>query len=212
MLPALDNSLEGAEVSGDYALRIRHILICRAVWRHFPVWTRRASVRLHYLKRDKMQPGRERSGHIGRISAKGARFKMPVNAAMFLFLAAAVVAVFAFLSIAVWVNGPTHERLARERLALLRSIAESQSANAMEVLAMLRREDERRAARKARQERQGWIAGGLIVIAVGVGLGIMLIVLDTKGGNTWSIAAIPLLVGCVLLGVGLRENPDREIQ
>lgn len=133
---------------------------------------------------------------------------MPVNAAMFLFLAATVVAVFAFLSIAVWVTGPSHERIARERLALLRTVAENQNENAREVLEMLRREDAMRAARKAREERRGWILGGLIVIAVGVGLGIMMIALE--GGRTWSLAAIPFLVGCVLLGVGLRANPNRE--
>lgn len=135
---------------------------------------------------------------------------MPVNAAMFLFLAATVVAVFAFLSIAVWVTGPTHERLARERLALLRTVAESQNENARMVLEMLRREDEMRAARKAREKREGWILSGLIVIATGVGLGMMMIALE--GGRTWSIAAIPLLIGCVLLGVGLHANPNRESQ
>jgi Flp pilus assembly protein TadB len=135
---------------------------------------------------------------------------MPVNAPMFLFLAATVVAVFAFLSIAVWVTGPTHERLARERLTLLRTVAENQNENARMVLEMLRREDEMRAARKAREKRQGWILSGLIVIATGVGLGMMMIVLE--GGGTWSIAAIPLLIGCVLLGVGLHANPNREAQ
>lgn len=141
---------------------------------------------------------------------KGEKFQMPVNAAMFLFLAAAVVAVFAFLSIAVWVNGPTYERIARDRLALLRSVAENQNENARQVLEMLRREDEMRAAKKARQERQGWILGGLIVMAVGVGLGIMMIAL--AGGKAWSIAAIPLLIGCVLLVAGLRENSGRKVR
>ena len=135
---------------------------------------------------------------------------MPVNAAMFLFLAAAVVAVFAFLSIAVWVSEPARERLARERLMLLRTVAENPNDNAREVLEMLRREDAMRAARKAREERQGWISGGLIVIAVGVGLGVMLV--TREGGSAWSLAAIPVLVGCVLVGVGLRANPNREVK
>jgi hypothetical protein len=135
---------------------------------------------------------------------------MPVNAAMFLFLGATVVAVFAFLSIAVWVTGPTHERLARERLALLRTVAENQNENARMVLDMLRREDEMRAARKAREKRQGWILSGLIVIATGVGLGMIMIALE--GGRTWSIAAIPVLIGCVLLGVGLHASAGREAQ
>ena len=131
---------------------------------------------------------------------------MPVNAAMFLFLAAAVVAVFAFLSIAVWVTGPSHERLARERLALLRTVAENQNENAREVLEMLRREDERRAAKKARDERQGWIVGGLIVTVVGVGLGTMLFALE--GARASTLGLIPLLIGIVLLAVGLRTNAD----
>ncbi len=126
---------------------------------------------------------------------------MPANAAMFLFLAAAVVAVFAFLSIAVWVGGPAQERLARERLHLLRSVAENQNENAREVLARLRREDEMRAVKKAREERLGWIAGGLILGAVGVGLGIMLASLS--GGMSWTLAIIPLLIGGVLVGIGL---------
>ena len=133
---------------------------------------------------------------------------MPANAAMFLFLAAAVVAVFAFLSIAVWVSGPTHERLARERFALLRAVAENPNENARAVLEMLRLEDEERALRKAREERRGWLMGGLIVMAVGIGLAIMMITL--QGGSSWTIAAIPFLVGAVLLGVGLHANPDRD--
>lgn len=127
---------------------------------------------------------------------------MPVNAAMFLFLAAAVVAVFAFCSIVVWVTFPARERQARDRLALLKTLAEHPGENAREVLAFLRLEDEKRAERKAREERKGWITGGLIVMAVGVALGLMVIALGDRGG-AWSIALIPFLVGCVLFGVGL---------
>ena len=135
---------------------------------------------------------------------------MPANPAMFLFLAAAVVAVFAFLSIAVWVNGPTQERLARERFALLRAIAENPNENAKAVLEMLRLEDEKRALRKAREEQRGWLLGGMIVMAVGVGLALMMITL--QGGHSWTIAAIPFLVGTVLLAFGLHANPDRDVR
>ena len=69
---------------------------------------------------------------------------MPLNAAMFLFLAATVVAVFAFLSIAVWVTAPAQERRARERMQLLKSVAEQPGENASRVLDMLREEDRRR--------------------------------------------------------------------
>ena len=69
---------------------------------------------------------------------------MTFNAAMFLFLAAAVVAVFAFCSIVVWVTTPSRERQARDRIALLKAVAENPGENARLVLELLRAEDERR--------------------------------------------------------------------
>jgi uncharacterized membrane protein YczE len=49
------------------------------------------------------------------------------------------------------------------------------------------------------------MVGGLIVMAVGLGLGTMLAIFDTRGG-AWSVALIPFLIGCVLLGAGLFKN------
>lgn len=123
---------------------------------------------------------------------------MPTNAALFLFLAAAVIAVFAFSSIVAWVSTPARERQARDRLALLKTLAEHPGEHARQVLDLLR--DEARARKKEREEQRGWIAGGLIVIAVGVGLGVMLVILGDRGD--WTVALIPFLIGCVLLGVG----------
>ena len=127
---------------------------------------------------------------------------MQVSAAMFLFLAAAVVAVFAFCSIVVWVSTPARERQAPDRLSLLKTLAENPGANAAQILALLRTEDESRAERRERDEQSGYIVGGLIVMAVGVGLGAMLAILDNRGGS-WSVALIPLLIGCVLVGAGI---------
>lgn len=137
---------------------------------------------------------------------------MPVNAAMFLFLAAAVVAVFAFCSIVVWVSTPSRERQARDRVALLKTLAEHPGENAAQILELLRAEDGRRSERKEREEKRGFIVGGLIVMAVGVGLGTMLRILDNRGGG-WSVALIPFLIGCVLLGAGLfRNSPRKEVK
>src|SRR6516225_9940827 len=143
----------------------------------------------------KMQPPRGFPGLIRRKDQE-----MPTNAALFLFLAAAVIAVFAFSSIVVWVSTPARERQARDRLALLKTLAEHPGEHARQVLDLLREEDEARARKKEREERRGWIAGGLIVIAVGVGLGVMLVILGDRGD--WTVALIPFLIGCVLLGVG----------
>jgi hypothetical protein len=117
-----------------------------------------------------------------------------------MFLAAAVVAVFAFASIVFWISTPAQERQKRDRLALLKTLAENPGEQARQVLDYLREEDEARARRRDREEQRGWVAGGLIVIAVGVGLGVMLGVMADSGA--WTVGLIPFLIGCVLLGVG----------
>jgi len=130
---------------------------------------------------------------------------MPTNVALFLFLGAAVVAVFAFCSIVVWVSAPLRERQARERLALLRALAENPGENALRVLEFLREEDARRAMNRARQDRKGWIVGGLIMMAVGAGLGGMLLEIGDRGD--WTVGLIPFLIGCVMVTVGALMKP-----
>jgi hypothetical protein len=129
---------------------------------------------------------------------------MASSAALFLFLAAAVIVVFAFANIVVWVNGPARERQARDRLALLKALAENPTENARQVLEYLREEDRARTRKKEGEERRGWIAGGLITLAVGVALAMMAVVLgDPKAA---SVGIIPFLVGCVLLGIAAYMN------
>jgi hypothetical protein len=94
---------------------------------------------------------------------------MPVNAALFLFLAAIVVSVFAFLSIAAWVTTPSKERQARDRYALLKTLAEQPGENAVRILDILQKEDQARAAKRARDERKSWTDSGIILIAIGLG-------------------------------------------
>ena len=130
---------------------------------------------------------------------------METSSGLFMFLAAGAVAVFAFLSVAVWVTGPAQERRERDRLALLKTLAEQPGENAARVLDMLIEEDRRREQRRFEEERRGYIIGGLSAIASGAGLSLMLAML--KGGGTWSVGAIPFLVGCVILGAGLLNRP-----
>src|SRR5580704_4435313 len=111
---------------------------------------------------------------------------MPTSAALFLFLATAVIAVFAFASIVVWVSTPARERQARDRLALLKTLAENPSEQARQVLDLIREEDAMRAERREREERIGWIAGGLIIIGVAIGLGVMLAVVGNR--DAWTVA------------------------
>jgi hypothetical protein len=126
---------------------------------------------------------------------------------MFLFLGAAVVAVFAFCSIVVWVSAPAAERRSRDRLTLLKTLAEHPGENTRLVIELLREEDERRLENKLRAERRGWIVGGLIVMSVGTGLALMLVALGNRG--EWAAGMIPFLIGCVLFGAGLAQAPYR---
>jgi hypothetical protein len=129
---------------------------------------------------------------------------MPVNAALFLFLAAIVVSVFAFLSVAVWVTAPSKERQARDRFALLKTLAEQPGENAVRILDILQKEDQARAAKKARDERRSWTDSGIILIAIGLGLAGMLLILGDRGD--WSVGLIPLLLGLATILIGLFRN------
>ena len=118
---------------------------------------------------------------------------MGEKAALFLFLAATVVAVFAFLSVAVWVSAPSRERWQRDKLALLKTLAEQPGENAVRVLEMLREQDRIKEERRLAEERKGYLMGGLITIPVGL---VLVKVIGIFG-------YIPLAVGVVLLGFGV---------
>lgn len=135
---------------------------------------------------------------------------MPVNAALFLFLAAIVVSVFAFLSLVAWVTAPSKEREARDRFALFKTLAEQPGENATRVLDILQKEDQERAARRARDERRSWVDGGIILIAVGLGLAGMLMV--RGGSGNWSVGLIPLLLGLAMVVIGIfrSHTSDKE--
>jgi hypothetical protein len=126
---------------------------------------------------------------------------MTTNAGLFLFLAAAAIGWFTFASIAVWVTTPSRERQARDRMALLKSLAENPGENAREVLAWLREEEDQKREQKELQDRRGWIVGGLVVVAVGAGLGVM--GLAVGAGAAWSLSVMLFLVGAVLTGAGM---------
>ena len=128
--------------------------------------------------------------------------------AMFLFLAAGAVALFAFLSVAVWVGAQAQERKARDRFALLKSVAENPGENGQKVLDLLREQEEKETARREREERRAYIVGGLCSLASGVGLSLLFLAVNAKHG-IWAVGLIPLLVGIVLTVVGAKMTPGR---
>jgi hypothetical protein len=134
---------------------------------------------------------------------------MAHNAALFLFLAATVVSVFIFVSIAVWVGTQSEERKTRDRFALLKTLAEHPSESAMRVLEMLREQEARQAERKDREERRGFLAGGLVCIATGAGLSLMMMTLSPKEG-VWTVGLMISLIGAALVPFGLYRGPRAE--
>ncbi len=119
----------------------------------------------------------------------------PMDAAVFGLLAAASVAVFAFLSIVVWVQAQAAERKTRDRFALLKALAENPGENAQRVLAYLREEEQGKLARKAVEERKGFMVGGMVCIACGIGLWVMI-------PTALGVGLLVFLVGVALLPFG----------
>jgi uncharacterized membrane protein YczE len=52
----------------------------------------------------------------------------------------------------------------------------------------------------------GGVARGVVVLACGVGLSVMLATLEHKPG-TWTVGLVPLLIGLVLVGAGFFMRP-----
>jgi hypothetical protein len=129
---------------------------------------------------------------------------MTNQVAQFLFLAAGAVGLFTFLSAAAWASSQFSYRKARDRYALLKSLAELPGDNAARILDMLRADEERARRRREDEERRGHLMGGLVTMAVGVGLVIMLRIVSDD--QAWAVGLIPLLVGAVVLPFGLRRR------
>lgn len=126
------------------------------------------------------------------------------NAALFLFLAASSIGVFAFLSIVVWVQGQSAERKTRDRMALLKALAENSGENAERVLAYLREEDARTVHRSEEEGRKGLKIAGLACVGCGLGLFVMI---PTNLG----VGLLVFLVGLALLPFGFKRSSGADL-
>jgi hypothetical protein len=124
------------------------------------------------------------------------------------FVAASVMAVFAFLSVAVWVTSRAGERKARDKFALLKALAEQPSESATRVVELLREQEARQADRKDREERRGFLAGGVVCIATGIGIAVMIATLSPKEG-AWTVGLMIALIGAALVPFGLPGRSSR---
>lgn len=129
---------------------------------------------------------------------------MPMSTPLLPFLAVIVVSAFVFLTTATWATTHSRERLARERMALLKTLAEQPGENAARILDVLQKGDQARAAKRAIEERRNWTDRGIILVAFGVGVAGMLGVF--VGSGVWSVCLLPFLVGLAMILIGLLRN------
>lgn len=109
-----------------------------------------------------------------------------------------MVAIFTFLSIAVWAEERRKEREAHYRSELMKKMLEQPGDAAERILQLMRDEETRAVA----QKREGRRLGGLVTMAVGVGLSVLFAALE-PGGSLWVIGVIPFLIGTVIFAFSL---------
>jgi hypothetical protein len=135
-------------------------------------------------------------------------------AGFFLFLSVATIAVFSFISIAIWTEARRKEREAYYKAESLRRVAEMQGDGAKYVVEMMREEEHNRQLRASANEVkriEGMKIGGLVLIGVGVGLMAMIGALADKP-TAGAVGLIPGLIGVALLAYALflAPKPNRS--
>lgn len=119
---------------------------------------------------------------------------------LFVFLSFGAVALFSFIAVATWAGERRREREAYYRSETLKKIADTQGAGGGSALEFLREEERI----EARRKREGQRVGGMITMAVGVGMMIFLYSIpDPDARFAYRVGLIPLLIGAVLLGNAL---------
>jgi len=125
-------------------------------------------------------------------------FDLNSGVGMWMFLSVGAIALFViFLPTVNWIEARRKEREAFYKSETLRRLAESSGEGAKAALEMLREESRRERIKK----REGLKVGGLINIAVGVGLIIFLRVLigGHEENSPYLAGLIPGLIGVAML-------------
>jgi hypothetical protein len=119
----------------------------------------------------------------------------PRNYGMWIFLSVGAVCLFGvFIPLVSWIEGRRKEREAFYKAETLRRLAEASGDGARAALELIREEHRI----KQLKQMEGLKIGGLVNVAVGIGLGIMLYTLTGSGGP-YLVGAIPGLIGVALL-------------
>ena len=108
--------------------------------------------------------------------------------------AAVMVGLFAFLAVSAWTSSQRDQREIQWRYELYQRMLEHPGPVADEIRARLDRDAERRQADEVADKR----TGGVVVLAVGIGLGTALYYL-VPGKPIYFVSLVPGLVGVLLL-------------
>jgi hypothetical protein len=133
------------------------------------------------------------------------------HAAIFFFLAAASIAFFSVRIATHWIDTRAAERRTRDRLALLRKLVDSPAESTRVVSELLREEDmreERRVRRKRQKARRDDMQGGLMVVASGIGVSIMLAAIVPR--PIWTVGLILVFVGVIVFSFAYFTEDQRE--
>jgi hypothetical protein len=124
------------------------------------------------------------------------------------FLSVGAVALFAvFIPLTTWIDSQRKEREAFYKAETFRRLAESSGEGAQAAIALLREQERLKRVRMI----EGMKVGGLVNMAVGVGLTIFLRFLIGGGqGSPWLCGLIPGLIGVALFGYAFFLAPPVE--
>ena len=132
--------------------------------------------------------------------------EMPGGFGLWMFLSIGAVALFVvFIPVTTWIDSQRKEREAFYKAETVRRLTESSGEGAKAAIELMREQD--RMGRRKRTE--GMKIGGLINIAVGVGLMIFLHAL-ISGEPVYLCGLIPGLIGVALLTYALLLSPKAE--
>jgi hypothetical protein len=108
--------------------------------------------------------------------------------------AVGAIAVFSWLAVASWSDARRREREAYYKSEVLKKVAETPGAGAVSALEIMREEE-----RNAERRRHGGLRlGGLICLAVGIGMMVFLRAME-RSEPAYLVGIIPLLIGVALL-------------
>jgi|SRR5579883_875757 Flp pilus assembly protein TadB len=118
---------------------------------------------------------------------------------LFCFLSVGAVALFGFLAVAAWAGSRQQERESYYRNDMLKKLAESDTQSAAATIAYLQEKDRATEARRDMKKREGYMLGGLINVAIGIGLMAFLSTIVHDNPAVGLVGLLPFLIGAALL-------------